>query len=457
MTLTAAKPAPPLMGAQNPRWAPPLPAKSKIKELRETALEVGIKLIPAQELACKYLTATGPDGWLYREVAIIESRRNGKTEMLTPRILMDLRAGKSVLHTAQNRTLPRRVFMRVSHSLRADEVDFIRYANGMEQIVMRNGGEYLIVAPKRGARGLGADTLIFDELREFEDEDVIAAASPTLTSSQDPQTIYLSNAGSDLSVVLNDLKRRGESGADGLAYLEWSAAPERSIDDREGWAEANPALGHFLNMSSLETAYAKLSPATFETEHLCRWVVSMQPRLVVEASWQRCHGTLEEPTRPAMAISMSPTGKRGSAVMAWMQTDGTIAVVEMYDVPGDPIDSERLGEDLKKAAGTNRIRNIGFASWTDAELARHLPNAKAIDGKEFANASEHFARLVGQGRLRWETAPHITDDLNWTARKPHDSGAWIAVPSSERPVTAVLAAIRAVWLASAPKITPRVL
>jgi hypothetical protein len=458
MTLATAATPEVVMGVQHPRSAPPLPAKTRIDELRKIAKEIGIAFIPAQDLVCRYLTAVGPDGWLYREVADIMSRRNGKTEILVPKIVMDLRDGRKILHTAQNRTLPRRVFMRVAHVLKPKEVEFIRYANGMEQIVMRNGGEYLIVAPKRGARGLGADTLIFDELREFEDFDIIAAASPTLTASQDPQTIYLSNAGSDMSVVLNDLKRRGESGTEnGLAYLEWSASAERSIDDRQGWAEANPALGHFLNMSSLETAYATLPAATFETEHLCRWVVSMQPRLVVESQWHNCHSTLEEPSRPVMAINMSPTGKRASAVMAWQQTDGTIAVVEMYDVPGDPIDSARLAKDLKQAASKAGIRTVAYASWTDAELARNLVNAKPIDGKEFANASEHFARLVGQGRLRWETAPHITDDLSWTARKPLDSGAWVAVPSSDRPVTAVQAAIRAVWLASAPKITPRVL
>ena len=457
MTMLAAKPDV-LMGVQHPRSTPPEPAVTKMDALRKIATEVGIKFIPAQDLACRYLTAVDPDGWLYREVAIIMSRRNGKTELLVPRIMMDLRSGKKVLHTAQNRTLPRRVFMRVAHAIKPGEVEFIRYANGMEQIVMRNGGEYLIVAPRRGARGLGADTLIFDELREFEDFDIIAAASPTLTASQDPQAIYLSNAGSDVSVVLNDLKRRGESGVEkSMAYLEWSASAERSIDDRTGWAEANPALGHFLNMSSLETAYATLPAATFETEHLCRWVISMSPRLVVESSWHNCHSTLEAPSKPVMAINMSATGKRASAVMAWMQTDGTIALVEMFDVPGDPIDSDRLAKDLKAAASKAGVRTVAYASWTDAELARHMTNAKAIDGKEFANASEHFARLVGQGRLRWETAPHITDDLSWTARKALDSGAWVAVASSERPVTAVQAAIRAVWLASAPKIVPRVL
>jgi len=435
-----------------------MPAKSRIAELRAVAADVGIKLIPAQDTACRYLTATGPDGWLFREVAIIESRRNGKTEILVPRIVMDLRAGKHVLHTAQNRTLPRRVFMRVAHSLRADEIGSIRYANGQEQIIMRNGGEYLIVAPKRGARGLGADTLIFDELREFEDFDIIAAASPTLTASPDPQTIYLSNAGSDASVVLNDLKRRGEDAEGGLAYLEWSAAADRSIDDRAGWAEANPALGHFLKMSSLETAFSTLPPATFETEHLCRWVASMQPRLVGDAAWMQCRTTIEsEPIRPAVAFNVDPSGRRASAAMAWQMTDGRIALVELLEAVGDPIDLPALGADLSALVQKHNARKVSYASWTDKDLARHVPSAEALDGKEFANASEHFARIVLSGRLAWDGATHVTDDLTWTARKPHDSGAWLAVPAThERSVTAVLAAIRAVWQAAAPRSIPRI-
>ena len=461
MTVSAPNPVIPEVGVQNPRLAPPLPAKSLADEMIKTAKGANITLLPWQQNAARYLTATGPDGWLYREVAIVVARQNGKTELLVPRILMDLRAGKRILHTAQNRVLPREVFMRVAWQLLDTELipNGIRYANGQEKITMRNGGSYRIVAPQRGARGLTADTLIFDELREFEDHDILAAATPTLTASPDPQTIYLSNAGSDASVILNDLKRRGEEGGEGeFAYLEWSAAMDRSIDDRMGWAEANPSLGHFLRMSTLEQAYKSKPPAMFETEHLCRWVASMQPRLVSDSAWMQCRTTLEEtPTRPAIGFNMDPSGRRASAVMAWQMTDGRIACVELREVVGDPIDLPTLGADLKALANQHGAKRLSFASWTDKDLARYVPRAEALDGKEFANASEHFARLVLSGRLAWDGASHITDDLTWTARKPHDSGAWQAVPTTpERSVTAVLAAIRACWLASAPRAVPRI-
>jgi hypothetical protein len=415
-----------------------------------------------QKTAARYLNARGKDGWLYREVGIVVARQNGKTELLVPRFLQDLRAGKRILHTAQNRTLPREVFVRVASLIDDDEVirNGVRLGNGQEKVTMRNGGVYRIVAPQRGARGLSADTVVFDELREFEDFDIVGAAGPTLAASSDPQMIYLSNAGYDSSVVLNDLRRRGETGGgDGLAYLEWSASPERDIGDRAGWAEANPALGTTISWDFLESEFRTKPPAIFETEHLCRWVASMNPTLVSPAAWASCRSTIEgEPTRPAVGFNMDPSGKRASAAMAWAMTDGRVALVELEEATGDPIAVERLGQRIKDLALQYRARQIAYASWTDKDLARYVPRANPLDGKEFANASENFARLVAQGRIAWEAADHITDDLTWTARKPHDSGAWTAHPvNAERSITAVLAAIRAVWLASAPrKPVPRI-
>lgn len=440
-------------GLTPPRVAPPVPAVSLIEDFNSAAKVMGIKPMPWQTLAARYLTATGAHGWLYPEVCFAVARQNGKTEILLPRILMDLRLGRRILHTAQNRTLPRQVFIRVARQLDEDEVVAIRYANGQEKVEMRNGGTYTIVAPQRGSRGLSADTLIFDEVREFEEFDIIAAASPTLTASSNPQTIYLSNAGSDVSVVLNDLKRRGEEGGDELAYLEWSAAGERSIDDREGWTEANPSLGHFPHMLRyLEKQRASLPEAEFETEHLCRWVISMRPKLVAEHYWHAAHSNLEEPRRPFMAISMDASGTRASAALAWQQSDGTIALTILKEAVGDPIDTDLLGRDLKQMALKLGVTQVAYDSWTDADLARYLDNAKPLISREFANASVNFAQVLEAGRLKWNNADSITDDLAWTSRKPHESGAWMAVKASEdRPITASLAAVRAVWLASAPK------
>src|SRR5262245_53139757 len=171
----------------------------------------------------------------------------------------------------------------------------------------------MVAPPRGGARGRSRDPGTIDELPEVDSWGFIAAAKPTLTASRDPQVVYLSNAGTDTSIVLNALRER--AGKDRrLAYLEWSAAPERNADDREGWAEANPAMGHErgemgLIAETLEADYeaSRLdgSLAVFETEHLCRWVVSMREVLVDGTAFEACEvARLPRARRSYVGISM---------------------------------------------------------------------------------------------------------------------------------------------------------
>jgi len=75
-----------------------------------------------------------------------------------------------------------------------------------------------------------------------------------------------------------------------------------------------------------------------------------------------------------------------------------------------------------------------------------------LQGAEWANASERFVRGVEGGWLRHSGSEQISDDLAFTVRKSREDGTFIAVKAiEERPITAALAAVRAVWLASNPK------
>ena len=96
---------------------------------------------------------------------------------------------------------------------------------------------------------------------------------------------------------------------------------------------------------------------------------------------------------------------------------------------------------------------VGFDPLTDVALSKHFRKSLAISGPKYANATDHFVTIVKANRLRWDDAAQIADDLVWTARKENDeSGSYQAVRANDdRPITAALAAIRAVWLASGPK------
>lgn len=466
----------PVLGHAQPRIGPPQPLQHGSATFRDFASGIGIDLRPWQEIVARFITATTPDDhWLYPEVAVIVARRNGKTTLLVPLILQRLLVGDKVTHTAQNRDLPREIHRIVAEIIERDYSHLLpsrngrpirpRFANGQEEIRVKGGGEYKIVAPSSaGARGLTSDLLIVDELREMEDERFLHAAKPTIATRQWGQVIYLSNAGTDDSLVLNNLRKRaGEDPR--LAYLEWSASPEHGTGDVEGWLEANPSIGHdpeLLPYLSREHQSASLtgSLAGFETEHLCRWVPTMRPRLVDDLAWKRAHALkVAAVRRPSFGISYDPSG-RASVVMAWREDAEHVALRELFDVEVDETGIVELGADALKAARRYGAMNVGYDDATDRDLARQFTAAKGsklakavrpVIGKDFANATEAFVRGIESGTLRWQDGDHITADLTMTSRKDNDeAGTFTAVRSKDDvPITAALAAIRAYWLASA--------
>ena len=94
---------------------------------------------------------------------------------------------------------------------------------------------------------------------------------------------------------------------------------------------------------------------------------------------------------------------------------------------------------------------VAFDPWTDVELARYLLHARAINGRDYANASATFARLVDERKLRIddETGAIVGRDLARLTRRSAPGGAFMAVRANEQePATAALAAIRAVAIVS---------
>lgn len=446
----------PLLGETRPRIGPPLPARSSWKDWEAEAIALGIQPMPWQSYFARIVYAVGPGNvWQFPETCAVVSRQNGKTTFVDPHIVRRMKMGRRVLHAAQLRELPRLTFLRLAAYWDGKDGVTIRRGAGQEQIELDNGGFYKIVAATGGApRGMSVDDLIIDELREI-DEDFIQAAIPTTIASPNPQILYLSNAGTDESVALNAIRQR--AGDDpSLAYLEWSAHPSRAIDDVDGWREANPALGHRLQLPTIERTFraAKLAGtlAAFETEHLCRWVATMRERLVDDYSWVRCKGDTGTRQRPVIGVSMDPHGSRASVAIAWRNDDG-VSLELHSNVTADPIDTDQFGKDVKALAQSIGATEVAFDPLTDKEVVKYLRKGlvKPVTGQEFAAASAQFVNIVNSEKLRWQGADAVTDDLTWTSRKPTGDGSYHAVRAiDDRAITASLAAIRAVWRASGP-------
>ena len=233
---------------------------------------------------------------------------------------------------------------------------------------------------------------------------------PTLTAAPDPQIVYLSNAGDDESVVLNGLRARGKDSAGPLAYLEWSAAPERNLDDREGWAEANPALGTTIT-AARRCAQLPRAPwrlATFETEHLCRWVVTTRERLVDEYAWKLCaaEAPLEHAAAPVHGDQHGarrrraprPPSRGSRPTTRWASGSCSMS-------PGTRSTPTRWARISARRPLRLGVAVVGFDPLTDAELAKFFRKSEPISGGKYANATTRFVTVVKAARrLRWDDA-----------------------------------------------------
>lgn len=455
----------PLLGSPRPRIAPPTPAKADIKGFRELAAKIGYDLWPWQETAARYMTATNADGDpLHREVCIVVARRNGKTTLLMPYTVDRILKGRAIMHVAQTLKLPGLFFSELVSIVEKHYPELIprkrgvSWRAGQEELRLTTGGVYRLVAAGNGAaRGLTNDIVMIDELREMDDLSVLAAIGPTVAHSRKRQRVYITNAGTDRSVCLKSIQARAKAGDPSLAYLEWSAAPERAPDDIAGWVEANPAIGHNpAILEGLEEDYRSAVDGgtlpDFETERLCRYQPSLAEALVTPEDWkaQTFVDELPRPLRSYMAVNMDPSGERASVVIAWK--DGPAVCLDVHDTKGSPIDVDLLRPDVERLAVENRVAEIGFDPYTDQDVVRSLKRAtKKINGQQYANATTSFVRLVAERKLRVRDPNGVlAEDLRWTTRKDGMTGSYMAVRSGdEHTNTAALAAVRAAWLASA--------
>ena len=165
-----------ILGNSTPRiQTTPLAHPTRGNEVAEFAEQIGMPLLPWQQYLIDEASKTKPDHtWAHRNVLAICARQQGKTHLMRMRILSGLYLWDEKLQiaTAQTRDLSLETFRKVIETIEnfdwlRKKVKHITRANGREEVELKNGMRYKIIAPTAGgARGLSADTVYLDEVRQ---------------------------------------------------------------------------------------------------------------------------------------------------------------------------------------------------------------------------------------------------------------------------------------------------
>lgn len=282
---------------------------------------LGIELLPWQQWLAKHSLEIDEDGhFVYQTVVVEVARQNGKTTMAKAMALFFLFGlqVRYIVGTAQNLDSATEVWEDAIADIEDNEelalqVENIKRGNNGKSLVLTNGAKYRVLSSNKNAtRGRSCDFVLIDELREQTDWSGWSAISGTTTARPNAMMWCMSNAGDETSVVLKyqrlmAMRRLGDpdglleseenqlllppededSGTDRVGYFEWSAPPDCSPNDREGWKYANPSLGYgFLTEDTLINKYQTMPEPKFRTEHLCQWVLSIATPPFGHTAWQ---------------------------------------------------------------------------------------------------------------------------------------------------------------------------
>jgi hypothetical protein len=230
-----------------------------------------------------------------------------------------------------------------------------REANGEQESWTYAGARYKIAASNAmGGRSLTVHRLILDELRHHHDYSAWDASVPAGNAVRDFQVWALTNAGTDQSVVLNDLRDEairyidtGE-GDPRLGLFEWSCPEDADPLDLNELAKANPNLnaehGHGIDGEVLladavrAVSIGGQALTGFQTENMCIRVRLLDPAIDPQA-WRRCMvpGNLERVrSRVAVCLDVAPDQQHATLVAAAVLDDGRVRVdvVQAWDGQG---------------------------------------------------------------------------------------------------------------------------
>jgi hypothetical protein len=368
-----------MLGAAEPRLAtaPLRPLNRDTSygfEVIDFAEEIGHPLLPWQRTAVIRGGELLEDGRpRFRIVVLLVGRQNGKTELpVLLSVYWQFRAKIDlILGTSTQLTYAKESWQKAINLVRrtpelADQhapgKQWYRRTNGEVESWTYDGCRYKIAAAnEEGGRSLSIRRGIADELRQHKSYDAWEAFEPAC-SPMDAQIWALSNAGDARSVVLNDLQDQAREfietgiGDPRLGLLEWSAPDDADPEDVDALLQANPRVGHGLDLEVLLAGAARakrLGGAAltgFQTERMCIRVKVMNPAIAPRA-WRACLDPGDPGdmagmrSRVACFVDLTPDGTHATLAAAAVLDDGRVRVETVAEWSG-PRAASTLEQDI---------------------------------------------------------------------------------------------------------------
>ena len=435
-----------LRGALKPRLHSPwLKGETKGTLVAELAERIGQPLLDWQKLILNDMCTVDKQGMFIRKTnLLLIARQSGKSHLARMRCLAGLFmfGEKDILIMSSNRGMAMKSFNIMADIIErndwmrsqlkdGDVKKGIRRTNGDERIILANGAQLEVrAATSDGARGMTADFLWIDELREVSTAAMDAAKSVTL-ARMNSQRLFTSNAGNNDSTELNNLHEACKNyPPKSLGYYEYSAPDFCDIWDRRAWALANPSMGYLISVEAIEETIASSTADAARTESLCQWISALNCPFSTEVLENSSDSTLEMSAGAytVFGFDVSPSRRNGSLVAGQLLPDGRIGIgiLETYSSQV-AIDELKMAASIKAWCDIYKPRLVCYDKYATQTIADRLANAgvmvEDVSGQQFYKACGDLLEGLVNARVVHNGQAELIQQMNNCAAKVNDS-AW---------------------------------
>ena len=441
----------------------------------------GKRLDPAQRLVVEVMMAQTAEGrWAASTTGREMPRQNGKGDEVEVVELWGLvQRGEAILHTIHDavllatQTQERMLAVLEGHADLRRRVKRRWMGTGQQMIELHNGG-VVWYRTRTGGGGRGVDQinrLVVDEAQHATSEQ-LAAMSPTLFASTDPQMNVLgTSALAGKSDWWWSVRKRAISGDPGsFGYVGHTAervslnadgqvVQERpDIEDRSVWLSANPAVhaGRGGGLAFLEEQFQRLGPDRFSEEHLGVWSACPQAGSVGPIDlhqWNSLAQVSQIDRARSWALAVSSDREWAALGIAGVRSDGRFHVEFLAHQRGTGWVLDRVEEAFMARRIPIRVCTQGSESGYIDRLRDRGVEVVEVSSSDYARATGSFIQAANDGELVHLGQPTLTRALERAAEHKTAAGvsSWVEGTGEITPLKAVTVALGGV---SAPAKQP---
>ncbi len=369
---------------------------------------LGVELMPWQRHVLNGQLAVDAEGQFLNHVSLVSvARQNGKTVALKALLGWWLTqhatqvGPQTILTTAHRLDLATALFQDLAPVIEAKFGVKAVWAYGRNSIKVGDSRWYVKAARPSSGHGMSVDLIIADEVFGIDSETLDIGLLPTQRARPNPLCSMWSTAGTEDSIAMLRWREQGIRAIDSgevtnSVYLaEYSPPPELDPMSEAAWEYANPALGHTLDIRTVQAESKGPNRAGFLRSSVNLWVQSelswLQP-----GKWESLRTDLPPLPGGVLAVEVSLDDGRYVAVRVNANTAGILCATVAFMCET----VTQVWDNIRAQLASNSGLQVAITPTLDTNCPSDLQRRRVLVGyQEIGRYTSMVKNLINEGRV----------------------------------------------------------